>query len=142
MDGTVPVFQRQSIIDKFNKTNEQFIFFLTTKVGGLGINLKSANKVIIFDPDWNPMIDIQATDRALRIGQLRDVVIYRLLIDDTVEEKIYHRQIFKKYMADKILQNPGAQKLFDKQSLHELFDMPKRTLNKDKERQSLDKYRT
>jgi DNA excision repair protein ERCC-6 len=53
--------------------------------------LKSANKVVIFDPDWNPMVDIQATDRALRIGQEREVIIYRLLLDDTVEEKIYHR---------------------------------------------------
>ena len=60
-------------------------------MGGLGINLKSANKVVIFDPDWNPMVDIQATDRALRIGQEREVIIYRLLLDDTVEEKIYHR---------------------------------------------------
>jgi SNF2 family DNA or RNA helicase len=47
--------------------------------------------VVIFDPDWNPMVDIQATDRALRIGQEREVIIYRLLLDDTVEEKIYHR---------------------------------------------------
>ena len=53
--------------------------------------MKSANKVVIFDPDWNPMVDIQATDRALRIGQEREVIIYRLLLDDTVEEKIYHR---------------------------------------------------
>lgn len=80
------------------------------------------------------MVDIQATDRALRIGQQREVVIYRLLLDDSVEEKIYHRQIFKKYMADKILQNPSAQRLFDKDSLHELFELPTRTLNKDKER--------
>ena len=79
------------MINKFNNDAKQFIFFLTTKVGGLGINLKSANKVVIFDPDWNPMVDIQATDRALRIGQQREVVIYRLLVDDTVEEKIYHR---------------------------------------------------
>jgi DNA excision repair protein ERCC-6 len=79
------------MISSFNKDPEVFIFFLTTKTGGLGINLKSANKVVIFDPDWNPMVDMQATDRALRIGQKRDVIIYRLLIDDTVEEKIYQR---------------------------------------------------
>ena len=68
-----------------------FLFLLTTRVGGLGINLKSANKVVIFDPDWNPMVDIQATDRALRIGQQREVAIYRFIVDDTIEEKIYHR---------------------------------------------------
>lgn len=91
MDGDVPVVRRQVIIEEFNKDQDIFIFCLTTKVGGLGINLTSANKVIIFDPDWNPMVDTQATDRALRIGQKRDVIIYRLLVDDTVEEKIYHR---------------------------------------------------
>lgn len=69
MDGTVPISNRQDIINEFNDNPDQFVFFLTTKVGGLGINLKSANKVVIFDPDWNPMVDIQATDRALRIGQ-------------------------------------------------------------------------
>lgn len=91
MDGQVAVQERPALISSFNNHADVFVFFLTTKTGGLGINLKSANKVVIFDPDWNPMVDIQATDRALRIGQKRDVVIYRLIIDDTVEEKIYHR---------------------------------------------------
>ena len=76
------------------------MFLLTTRTGGLGINLKSANKVVIFDLDWNPMVDMQASDRALRIGQHRDVVIYRFFLDDSVEEKIYHRQIFKKFMLE------------------------------------------
>ena len=58
MDGEVLVSQRQNIIKEFNEDPDIFLFFLTTKVGGLGINLKSANKVVIFDPDWNPMVDI------------------------------------------------------------------------------------
>ena len=120
MDGNVNIRQRMSLIDKFN-TKDTFLFLLTTRVGGLGINLTSANKVIIFDPDWNPMVDIQATERALRIGQKRDVAIYRFVVDDTIEEKIYHRQIFKKYMADKILQDPSKRRLFEKASMHELF---------------------
>ena len=57
----------------------------------MGINLTAANKVIIFEPDWNPMVDLQATERAVRIGQTRDVAIYRFVTEETIEEKIYHR---------------------------------------------------
>lgn len=102
MDGDINLKERMNLIDKFNSDNV-FLFLLTTRVGGLGINLTGANKVIIFDPDWNPMVDVQATERALRIGQKREVTIYRFVVDDTIEEKIYHRQIFKKFMADKVL---------------------------------------
>jgi len=90
MDGNVSLKQRIDLIENFNN-KECFLFLLTTRVGGVGINLTAANKVVIFDPDWNPMVDIQATDRALRIGQKRDVAIYRFVVDDTIEEKIYHR---------------------------------------------------
>jgi DNA excision repair protein ERCC-6 len=58
MDGTVAVPNRAEMIHQFNSNPDVFIFFLTTKTGGLGINLKSANKVVIFDPDWNPMVDL------------------------------------------------------------------------------------
>lgn len=78
------------------------------------------------------MVDTQATDRALRIGQKRDVIIYRLLVDDTVEEKIYHRQIWKKFQADQILKNPSCQKQFDEQTLYELLEKPHKYLNLDK----------
>ncbi|CDW73791.1 dna repair protein rhp26 [Stylonychia lemnae] len=132
MDGNINLKSRMELIDKFNN-EDAYIFLLTTRVGGLGINLTSANKVIIFDPDWNPMVDIQATDRALRIGQKRDVTIYRFVVDDTIEEKIYHRQIFKKFMADKILQDPSKQKFFERSQMHELFELPKKTIDEDKE---------
>lgn len=68
-----------------------YLFLLTTRVGGLGVNLTGADRVIIFDPDWNPSTDIQARERAWRIGQTRQVTIYRLLTSGTIEEKIYHR---------------------------------------------------
>lgn len=71
--------------------NSIFIFLLTTRVGGLGINLTGADRVIIYDPDWNPSTDTQARERAWRIGQTRPVTIYRLLTSGTIEEKIYHR---------------------------------------------------
>lgn len=95
MDGQVKDTDRQKVIEKFNSEDSTFLFLLTTKVGGLGLNLASANKVVVFDPDWNPMVDQQATDRALRLkadgSESHKVVIYRLLVDDTVEEKVYHR---------------------------------------------------
>ena len=67
------------------------MFLLTTRVGGLGINLTGADRVVIFDPDWNPSTDMQARERAWRIGQERNVTVYRLLTTGTIEEKIYHR---------------------------------------------------
>jgi len=73
------------------KDESLFLFLLTTRVGGLGINLTGADRVIIFDPDWNPSTDTQARERAWRIGQSRPVTIYRLLTTGTIEEKIYHR---------------------------------------------------
>ena len=108
------------------KSDGLSVFLLTTRVGSLGINLTAANKVVIFDPDWNPMVDMQATERALRIGQQRNVAIYRFVTEETIEEKIYHRQIFKKFMADRILADPSKRKLFEKDSLHNLLELPKR----------------
>ena len=64
---------------------------LTTRVGGLGLNLIGANRIIIYDPDWNPSTDSQARERSWRIGQQKDVTIYRLMTAGTIEEKIYHR---------------------------------------------------
>lgn len=78
MDGTTPISSRQALITSFNTQPEHFIFLLTTKVGGLGINLTGANRVIIYDPDWNPSTDIQARERSWRIGQTKNVTIYRL----------------------------------------------------------------
>lgn len=123
MDGTTPVGQRQGLVDKFNESDDVFLFLLTTKVGGIGVNLTGANRVIIFDPDWNPCTDIQARERCWRIGQLRDVMIFRLLTNGTVEEKIYHRQIFKQYLTDKVLKNPGAQRMFKVNDLQDLFTL-------------------
>ena len=68
-----------------------FMFLLTTRVGGLGVNLVGADRIIIYDPDWNPSTDTQARERAWRIGQKKPVTIYRLITTGTIEEKIYHR---------------------------------------------------
>uniref|UniRef100_A0A3Q0KMF4 Excision repair helicase ercc-6-related n=1 Tax=Schistosoma mansoni TaxID=6183 RepID=A0A3Q0KMF4_SCHMA len=135
MDGTTPVSQRHELIRRFNyrstsdsekidRTSDHldiFLFLLTTRVGGLGVNLTSANRVLIYDPDWNPTTDLQARERAWRIGQSRDVVIYRLLTSGTIEEKIYHRQIFKQFLTNRILKNPRQQRFFKTNDLQELL---------------------
>ncbi|KAA0038015.1 protein CHROMATIN REMODELING 8 isoform X1 [Cucumis melo var. makuwa] len=126
MDGGTPVKQRMALIDEFNNSCEVFVFILTTKVGGLGTNLTGADRVIIFDPDWNPSTDMQARERAWRIGQQRDVTVYRLITRGTIEEKVYHRQIYKHFLTNKILKNPQQRRFFKARDMKDLF-----TLNED-----------
>nr|XP_043637697.1 protein CHROMATIN REMODELING 8 isoform X1 [Erigeron canadensis] len=128
MDGLTPVKQRMSLMDEFNNSSDIFIFILTTKVGGLGTNLTGANRVIIFDPDWNPSTDMQARERAWRIGQTKDVTVYRLITRGTIEEKVYHRQIYKHFLTNKILKNPQQKRFFKARDMKDLF-----TLNDDRD---------
>ncbi|KAL4954304.1 SNF2 family N-terminal domain-containing protein [Aspergillus filifer] len=121
MDGTTPIQHRQTMVDEFNKDPDLHVFLLTTKVGGLGVNLTGADRVIIYDPDWNPSTDVQARERAWRLGQKRDVTIYRLMTAGTIEEKIYHRQIFKQFLTNKILKDPKQRQTFQLSDLHDLF---------------------
>ncbi|XP_043228356.1 DNA excision repair protein ERCC-6-like isoform X1 [Amphibalanus amphitrite] len=123
MDGTTSVGSRQSLIGRFNAEPDIFCFLLTTRVGGLGVNLTGANRIVIYDPDWNPSTDQQARERAWRIGQGRHVTIYRLLTAGTIEEKIYHRQIFKQFLTNRVLKDPKQQRFFKTNDLHDLFTL-------------------
>ena len=123
MDGTTPIHTRQGLVDQFNNDSAAHVFLLTTKVGGLGINLTGANRVIIYDPDWNPSTDVQARERAWRLGQKREVMIYRLMTAGTIEEKIYHRQLFKQFLINKILRDPKQRQTFQMKDLHDLFTL-------------------
>ncbi|KAK4177264.1 SNF2 family N-terminal domain-containing protein [Triangularia setosa] len=123
MDGKTPIKQRQTLVDQFNNDPSLDLFLLTTKVGGLGVNLTGANRVIIFDPDWNPSTDVQARERAWRLGQKREVTIYRLMTAGTIEEKIYHRQIFKQFLSNKVLKDSKQQTNFNLNDLHDLFSL-------------------
>ncbi|CUM67089.1 uncharacterized protein PRCAT00004778001 [Priceomyces carsonii] len=123
MDGTTPISRRQDLVDRFNEDKSIKVFLLTTKVGGLGINLTGADRVIIYDPDWNPSTDIQARERAWRLGQKKDITIYRLMTTGTIEEKIYHRQIFKTFLTNKILKDPKQRRFFKVNDLHDLFTL-------------------
>lgn len=92
LDGTVASYTRKTLIDHYNAPGSQdFVFLLSTRAGGLGINLMTADTVIIFDSDWNPQADLQAMARAHRIGQKNHVMIYRFVSKDTVEEEILER---------------------------------------------------
>jgi DNA excision repair protein ERCC-6 len=77
MDGSVPLPTRFRMIDDFNRNPKVIVFLLTTRVGGLGVSLTAANRILLFDPDWNPSTDIQARERAWRLGQKRPVTIFR-----------------------------------------------------------------
>ena len=121
MDGETPVDLRQPMIDRFNETPDIHVFLMTTRTGGLGTNLTGADRIIIFDPDWNPSTDLQARERAWRLGQSKPVKIYRLMTEGTIEEKIYHRQIFKQFMTNKVLKDPKQRSSYDLSDLYDLF---------------------
>jgi SWI/SNF-related matrix-associated actin-dependent regulator 1 of chromatin subfamily A len=86
MDGSTPVSERQELVDEYMEDSSIFIFLLSTRAGGLGINLTSADTVIIHDIDFNPYNDKQAEDRCHRMGQTRPVTVYRLISQGTIEE--------------------------------------------------------
>ncbi|KAI0060152.1 hypothetical protein BV25DRAFT_986960 [Artomyces pyxidatus] len=95
LDGSTKHNDRMPMIDKFHEDSNMFIFLISTLAGGTGLNLTGANKVVVFDPNWNPAHDLQAMDRAYRFGQTRDVSVYRLLGAGSIEELIYARQVYK-----------------------------------------------
>src|SRR5690606_1869003 len=96
---------RIEAIDSFNAPNsKKFIFLLTTRSGGLGINLTTADIVIIYDSDWNPQVDLQAQDRAHRIGQTKQVVVFRFLTENSIEEKVVERSLQKLRLDQLVIQ--------------------------------------
>ncbi|XP_059283339.1 switch 2 [Lycium ferocissimum] len=100
LDGSTPTSLRQSLVDDFNSSPSKQVFLLSTKAGGLGLNLVSANRVVIFDPNWNPAHDLQAQDRSFRFGQKRHVVVFRLLAAGSLEELVYTRQVYKQQLSN------------------------------------------
>lgn len=130
LDGQTPQVKRQEYVDKFNKSsqNERFLFLLSTKAGGVGLNLIGASRLILVDGDWNPSHDLQAMARIHRDGQKRPVFIYRLLTAGTIDEKIYQRQITKIGLSDAMMGNSvrgGKSKTdsFTNRELRDLFNI-------------------
>ncbi|XP_019444031.1 PREDICTED: DNA helicase INO80-like isoform X1 [Lupinus angustifolius] len=91
LDGSSTIQDRRDMVRDFQHRSDIFVFLLSTRAGGLGINLTAADTVIFYESDWNPTLDLQAMDRAHRLGQTKDVTVYRLICKDTVEEKILLR---------------------------------------------------
>lgn len=91
LDGSSTIMDRRDMVRDFQHRNDIFVFLLSTRAGGLGINLTAADTVIFYESDWNPTLDLQAMDRAHRLGQTKDVSVYRLICKETVEEKILQR---------------------------------------------------
>ncbi|CAE1283508.1 ERCC6L [Acanthosepion pharaonis] len=123
MDGQITKLeQRAEIIRRFETNKDIHIFLLTTQVGGVGLNLTVADRIIIVDPSWNPAIDSQAVDRIYRIGQKKNVIIFRLITCGTVEEKIYIRQLFKLSINRQTTkESKDPFRYFTKQDLKQLF---------------------
>ncbi|KAL2752469.1 hypothetical protein ACRALDRAFT_1044516 [Sodiomyces alcalophilus JCM 7366] len=124
LDGSVEANKRQSIVNKFNQDPSYDVLLLTTSVGGLGLNLTGADTVIFVEHDWNPQKDLQAMDRAHRIGQKKVVNVYRLITRGTLEEKILSLQRFKIDVASTVVnqQNAGLATM-DTDQILDLFNL-------------------
>ncbi|EEP77218.1 hypothetical protein UREG_02067 [Uncinocarpus reesii 1704] len=124
LDGSVEATKRQNIVNQFNTDPSYDVLLLTTSVGGLGLNLTGADTVIFVEHDWNPQKDIQAMDRAHRIGQKKVVNVYRLITRGTLEEKILNLQRFKIDVASTVVnqQNAGLSTM-DTDQLLDLFNL-------------------
>ncbi|GAO13149.1 uncharacterized protein UV8b_03548 [Ustilaginoidea virens] len=124
LDGSVEANKRQDIVNKFNSDPSYDVLLLTTSVGGLGLNLTGADTVIFVEHDWNPQKDLQAMDRAHRIGQKKVVNVYRLITRGTLEEKILSLQRFKIDVASTVVnqQNAGLATM-DTDQILDLFNL-------------------
>ena len=123
LDGTMNVNKRQKLVDKFNDPEgEEFVFLLSSKAGGCGLNLIGANRLVLFDPDWNPAADQQALARVWRDGQKKDCFVYRFIATGTIEEKIFQRQSHKQSLSSCVVDSAeDVERHFTLDSLRELF---------------------
>ncbi|NXG63241.1 ER6L2 protein, partial [Hemiprocne comata] len=113
LDGNTRSEDRIRIVKEFNRIQEINICLVSTMAGGLGLNFVGANVVILFDPTWNPANDLQAIDRAYRIGQHKDVKVFRLISLGTVEEMMYLRQVYKQQLHCAVVGSENAKRYFE-----------------------------
>ncbi|KAL6523219.1 Pharynx and intestine in excess protein 1 [Orobanche gracilis] len=122
LDGSTQPEERQTLMQRFNTNPKMFLFILSTRSGGVGINLVGADTVIFYDSDWNPAMDQQAQDRCHRIGQTREVHIYRLISESTIEENILKKAKQKRALDDLVIQSGSYNtEFFKKLDPMELF---------------------
>ncbi|KAK4696886.1 hypothetical protein P7C70_g8300, partial [Phenoliferia sp. Uapishka_3] len=123
LDGSMNPNKRQKLVDKFNDPDgKELVFLLSSKAGGCGINLIGANRLILFDPDWNPASDMQALARVWRDGQKKDCFVYRFVATGTVEEKIFQRQSHKQNLSSCVVDSKeDIERHYTGESLRQLF---------------------
>ncbi|CAK0812774.1 unnamed protein product [Prorocentrum cordatum] len=123
MDGQTDAVARAEKVQKFNKQPDRFqCMLLTTSVGGVGLNLTSADRVVLVDPSWNPATDAQAVDRAFRIGQTREVRVYRLIMSGLIEDKMFRLQVFKMGLTKSALESDQSKTYFSSRQIKALFE--------------------
>lgn len=123
LDGKTPAKDRNGLVERFNRTSATnfFAFLLSAKAGGVGLNLIGANRLILFDCDWNPATDLQAMGRIHRDGQKRPCYIYRFLVMGAMDEKIFQRQVSKRGLADSVVDSKANASSFTQDELRDLF---------------------
>ncbi|MCP9257502.1 Helicase domino [Dirofilaria immitis] len=123
LDGTTGIEQRQAMTERFNADSKIFCFILSTRSGGIGVNLTGADTVIFYDSDWNPTMDAQAQDRCHRIGQTRNVTIYRLVSERTIEENILRKAMQKRRLGEMAIDEAGfTPEFFKGDNVRDLFE--------------------
>ena len=130
LDGTMSINKRQKLVDRFNDPEgKEFIFLLSSKAGGCGLNLIGANRLVLFDPDWNPASDQQALARVWRDGQKKSCFVYRFIATGTIEEKILQRQSHKQSLSSCVVDEAqDAERHFSGEDLRALFEFKEKTL--------------
>lgn len=139
LDGMTKADDRQKMLERFNAPDSEFFcFLLSTRAGGLGLNLQTADTVIIFDSDWNPMMDLQAQDRAHRIGQTKEVRVYRLICSRSIEVNILERATRKLQIESQVIQAGQFNNKSSDNDRHEMLKDLLRQQNEDDATESED----
>jgi superfamily II DNA/RNA helicase len=128
IDGTIDPKDRDLKLGKFQDPESRyFAMCLSTQVGGVGLTITGADRVILCDPAWNPAMDAQAIDRVHRLGQRREVVVYRLIGSGAIEDKMFRLQVFKRSLAKTAMEQESQIRFFTSKDLKQLFDPPNQT---------------